>query len=1162
MKIQQCRRAAFFNPRILLACLLCLSAGMLTLVAVVPLAHEPGTQTRGPSAWLNRLASHIGIDLPRQVAGDADAPTGTSGAAPLHKDATDPLPQSNAAGVTPYVPGRDVVLVNAVRSGKLRDMPALDPALFPKFDHPRLVLPDFPTQSGGPDGPIQTSVAAAVAAVAANAPTATGVSFDGVGVGLLNFRPGSNPPDVNGNVGATQYVQWNNTSFAIFDKNTGALQYGPAAGNTLFQALGGVCAKFNNGDPVVTYDILAGRWVLSQFVVGAGNGTYSHQCFAVSTTSDATGEYYLYDFLTDPVNFVDYPHQGTWPDGYYMAAHIFSAGPSGTPVAVPNAFLTGRIYVFEREKMIYGLPARMQSVDIGRNSGHLPADLEGLTPPPVGAPAFFLGPNEALTNITNSYRVKVTWDPAPTIALTRSEILGGIGNAACLNTAVPRACVPQPPPATPADNLDNLSGRYMHRLVYRNQGTQAAPDESLVVSATSTGAATHGAVEWFEFRHNGDPNTHPTLFQNATYSPDTSYRWMPSIGMDRARNILLGYSKSSTTVKPGIYLTGRTSTDTINTMGAEIEMQPSTGVQIGGGNRWGDYTSMNLDPIDQCTFYYTNEYLKTDGAFHWSTRIASYKFPSCVSAANLYGTVTGTITSAETGTPIPGVTVTLSNGYAGAANASGVYTIVVPAGTYTARAEDEDRNCTAASPASATVSPPAGGTVVQNFIMTGTSKLEANGVTINDSVGSNNGIVNRNECVLLDLGLKNNGCARETAISAKLKTTTPGVTVVDRDASYPNLPIDASGTNATPFKIFVSNEFGCGTDIQLALELTFSGGTKTVQYSIPTCAGGPDQSIPLSQLTTSDATQADRVGRNQVPSTCEGKAPPGGGFPGTKYYETYTFTNTAGAPRCYTVTINAQLGGPGDIQSVAYDRFYNPANLNENYLGDSGISGLGTTVDKATYSFTVPANNNFVVVVNTTGTTESSPFSGTVSGFVDNTPGPGACTSVSPVPVLTEVASRKTHGPLGPFDLRLPFDGSGVEPRTGGPNNDLQLIFTFNAPVASCGTASRGTASRGPGSNQCTVNLTAANAQYHQVVLSDVAREGGGVADAVGPRFGVLLGDVNGTRQVDGNDVSAVQGSTRQSPNSTNFRTDMNATGRIDGNDVSMTQANTRTQLP
>jgi hypothetical protein len=161
-------------------------------------------------------------------------------------------------------------------------------------------------------------------------------------------------------------------------------------------------------------------------------------------------------------------------------------------------------------------------------------------------------------------------------------------------------------------------------------------------------------------------------------------------------------------------------------------------------------------------------------------------------------------------------------------------------------------------------------------------------------------------------------------------------------------------------------------------------------------------------LTTSDSTQTDRIGRDGFQSTCSGKTSPGGGFPGTHYYKTYTFANTAGAPRCYTVTINAGLNGPGDIESVAYDQTYDPTNLSANYLGDSGISGLGTTVDKASYSFTVPAQHNFVVVVNTTGTTTamdgtaSSHFSGTVSGFVNNTAGPGPCAGApTPTPTAT-----------------------------------------------------------------------------------------------------------------------------------------------------------------
>src|SRR5204863_8121905 len=211
------------------------------------------------------------------------------------------------------------------------------------------------------------------------------------------------------------------------------------------------------------------------------------------------------------------------------------------------------------------------------------------------------------------------------------------------------------------------------------------------------------------------------LYQSDNFDPDTSCRWLPSTAIDNDGNIAPGYSKSSPSVFPGIYSTGRLASDPAGTMGAETQMLAGIGVQLGAGNRWGDYSAMTLDPIDQCTFYYTNEYLKTNGGFNWSTRIAAFKFSSCASAAGLWGTVTGTITSAETGAPISGVTVSLSNGYAGATNANGVYVITVPAGSYTATAADAKRNCASAAPASANVSPQGGGSVTQDFSMTGAS---------------------------------------------------------------------------------------------------------------------------------------------------------------------------------------------------------------------------------------------------------------------------------------------------------------------------------------------------------------------------------------------------------------------------------------------------------
>jgi hypothetical protein len=456
--------------------------------------------------------------------------------------------------------------------------------------------------------------------------------------------------------------------------------------------------------------------------------------------------------------------------------------------------------------------------------------------------------------------------------------------------------------------------------------------------------------------------------------------------MDKDGNIALGYRKSSLSVKPSIFITGRLSTDAPNTLGTEAQVQAGIGVQQAGGNRWGDYSAMTLDPVDQCTFYYTNEYLQTNGAFNWSTRIASFRFPSCTSAP-AWGTLTGTVTSSPSGATLSGVVVTLSNGYAGATNADGVYSFLVPPGTYTATAADADRNCTSASPANPTVVITSGGTTIQNFTMAGTSNLQENGVTI-----GGDGVIHRDDCVNLNVELKNNGCANATGVSATLTTTTPGVTVIQGSSNYPDMPIDATGTNLTPFQIQTAANFACGTEIELDLNLTFPNGSKTIHITVPTCTGGADQTIPANVLDANDPTQLDRLGRDGQPSGCGGKACPGGGFPGTKRFQTFNFTNNSAAAACFTVTINAALGGAGDIESAAYLGTYDPTNLCLNYLGDSGVVGLGTTLGSASYSFTVPAGANFVVVVNTTGTiTASSEFSGTVSGFVDDTAGSGPC---------------------------------------------------------------------------------------------------------------------------------------------------------------------------
>jgi hypothetical protein len=676
---------------------------------------------------------------------------------------------------------------------------------------------------------------------------------------------------------------------------------------------------------------------------------------------------------------------------------------TGRVFAPNNAYLAGRVFVFERDKMLQGLPARQVQKDLKRygnrpQDGMIPSDLDSLTPPPAGAAAFVIAPDPTTTNKIDSARVKVTWGTNPTITLTETQIAASWDSAPCVNDTAAqdhRDCVPQPAPATPADYLDNLDFRFMYRFAYRNFGGNPA-QESLVANITVTGGPSkpkHGAIRWYEFRNAGGVTTTPTVFQASTYDPDSDYRWMGSIAMDKDHNMALGYSKSSLSTKPGIFINGRLSTDAPNTLGSEATVFAGQGVQTAGaGNRWGDYSAMTLDPIDQCTFYYTNEYLPNDGAFNWATKVASYRFPSCVSAP-AWGTVRGVVTSSPTNKRLSGVIVTLNNGYAGATNANGVYSFLAPPGTYTATATDPDRNCNASSPVNVIVT--SGNTVTRNFVVTGGSNLEPDGFTINDAAsGNGNGIINSNECVNMNFKMANNGCANESAISATLSSTTPGVAIIQARSAYPNLAIDASANNNTPFQIQTSQSFGCGQDITFNLDLLYASGHKVITYTVPTCSGGADQTFGPDVLDASDPTQADRLGRDGQPSSCAGKGCPGGGFPGTKRYQTYTFRNKSVAAACFTVTINAALSNtPGtDIESAAYLGSYDPTNLCLNYLGDSGIVGLGNTVPNVSYSFVVPGQSDFVVVVNTTGTiTASSQFDGTVSGFFDFTPGPGPC---------------------------------------------------------------------------------------------------------------------------------------------------------------------------
>ncbi len=432
-------------------------------------------------------------------------------------------------------------------------------------------------------------------------PTPTvGISFEGLGNKQYGFTPNAAPPDTNGAVGATQYVQWVNESFAVFNKSTGTLVAGPTAGNTLWSGFGGGCESNNDGDPIAIYDKIANRWVMSQFSVST---TPYLQCIAVSTTSDATGTYNRYSFQYN--NFDDYPKMGVWPDAYYETFNMFNNS---------NAFVGSDACAYDRNAMLAGSSATQICFQQGSSvGGLLPSDFDGTALPPAGSPNYML---YFSTNSLKLYRFHVdfatpansTFTGPATISVAAFSPLCGGGT-----------CVTQPGTTT---RLDSLADRLMYRLAYRNFGTH----ESLVVNH-SVVANSGGGIRWYEIQN---PSGTPSLAQQGTFAPDSNFRWMGSIAMDQAGNLAVGYSVSNgSTIHPSIAYAGRLASDPSGTLGAEVNVITGTGSQNAGLTRWGDYSAMTVDPVDDCTFWYTQEYMKTTGSFNWNTRIANFKFPGC-----------------------------------------------------------------------------------------------------------------------------------------------------------------------------------------------------------------------------------------------------------------------------------------------------------------------------------------------------------------------------------------------------------------------------------------------------------------------------------------------------------------------------------------------------
>jgi hypothetical protein len=540
------------------------------------------------------------------------------------------------------------------------------------------------------------------------------ISFEGI-----NNIYGVYPPDTEGDIGPDHYVQWVNLGIQGWSINRSAWSattaFGPVNGNTIWTPLGGPCSTQNDGDPIVLWDRFRQRWVISQFAV---DSTPYRVAIAVSKTSDPSGQWWLYCFDYDATNFNDYPKFGVWPDGYYMTVNQFAGGSSWAGAGV---------CVFEADKMITGDPtARMLKVNLGAVSlnygGILPAHFEGMNNPPGGSPGYFVEVDDSswfnppLANDTISlWKAHVNWT-AGTFTVGSGgnpDLQFAVANFTPLPcVGVTRNCIPQP---GTTQKLDSLGDRAMYRLQYRNYGSY----ESMVFNHTVLAdvSGDRAGIRWYELRKDsGHPDWY--LYQQGTYGPaDGIYRWMGSAAQDHVGNLAVGYSLSDgTSTYPSIGYAGRLAGDPLGTLPqSEIILQAGGGYQSGSGARWGDYSSMSVDPVDDCTFWYTQEYIQTSGTTPWRTRIGAFKFASCTVGPT--GTLTGTVSALAGGTPIVGATVSAFDGVntiQTLSGAGGVYTMSLPVNTYSVTASAYGYNPQTVNGVAITN----GGTTTQNFSLT------------------------------------------------------------------------------------------------------------------------------------------------------------------------------------------------------------------------------------------------------------------------------------------------------------------------------------------------------------------------------------------------------------------------------------------------------------
>ncbi len=454
------------------------------------------------------------------------------------------------------------------------------------------------------------------------------------GLDLFNWGSGW-PPDTNGDIGPNHYIQTVNTSIGIYNRSGTLLS--AVTFDTFFLGTGTPCDDNNQGDPIVLYDDVSGRWIITDFAWDdLQNGPY-YECIAVSRTADpVSGGWWLYPLVADANYLADYPKLGVWHDGIYMTANLFDCGNASCSSV---SYKGVKIWALDRNAMINGNPLTPQVTSLGTAYySLLPSHARGSSMPSAGTPNYMIMWWSSTQLATFKY--SVNWANPGLTTLTGPLFT-------TVSAFSPAADVPQPS----GPSLDALSDRLMAQLQYsKASGTGAL---WAMHSVSNSGIA---GVRWYELRNLGGT---PSVNQQGTFSPDSIHRWMGSLAVDKDGNMAVVYSAGSSSVHPQIRYAGRLASDTAGTLG-----QGETTLIAGSGSqtstfRWGDYASMSIDPTDECTFWFTTEYYAATGT-NWQTRIGAFKFPNCgvVPTPTPTATRTPTPTATSTSTPTPTSTPT------------------------------------------------------------------------------------------------------------------------------------------------------------------------------------------------------------------------------------------------------------------------------------------------------------------------------------------------------------------------------------------------------------------------------------------------------------------------------------------------------------------------